>query len=74
MKFLNKIAIISVVLFVIGLASSNSLQSKVPVYEVPAIKVHFQNFHVIYHWIDCRTDFNEYCKIKIKILPFIVSI
>lgn len=42
MKFLHKLAIISVVLFVIGLASSNHHKSKsrsrVPVYEVPSIK------------------------------------
>ena len=37
MKFLPKIAIISVVLFVITLANSSTHRAKVPVYEVPSI-------------------------------------
>ena len=37
MKFLPKLAIISVVLFIIGFASSSKHLSKEPVYEVPSI-------------------------------------
>ena len=48
MKFFSKVAIITVVLFVIGLTSSNTHKSKVPVYEVPAIKKHSS---VIYNLI-----------------------
>ena len=37
MKFITKLLIISLVSFVIGLASSNKHRSRVPDYEVPTI-------------------------------------
>lgn len=38
MKFLQKLAIVSILIFVIGFASSNTLKSQEPVYEVPSIE------------------------------------
>jgi hypothetical protein len=49
MKFITKLLIISVVLLVIGLVSSNHHKSRVPEYEVPSI---LKNNNVIIYYLD----------------------